>query len=153
MNPTMKRPSIRLLAAGLLAIAAAAPLHAIAQDGPPYGGHDRHGGPFLHELRELNLSDAQRQTIHGYLETARDSARAEFRTLHSLRRAFDTAIPGSSSYATAVAQLADAEAKAASERVQKMAALRGQIYAVLTDAQKSLLASKLAALPAPPEPL
>lgn len=152
MNRSMTRRASQMLAVALLAATIAAPLRAMAQDGPPHGGHHGHGGPFLHELHDLDLSDAQRQTIHGYVKASFQSARAELQNLHSLRHAFDTAAPGSAGYSTAVAQLADAESKAASGRVQAMAALRTQIYSVLTDPQKAQLAAKLASLPPPGPP-
>jgi Spy/CpxP family protein refolding chaperone len=153
MNRSMKRGITRALGVTLLALAVATPLQqAMAQDGPPHCGHGRHGGPFLHELHGLNLSDAQRQAIHGYVQASFQNARSEMQNLRSLRHAFDTAAPGSAGYSTAVAQLADAETKAAGDRVQAMAALRTQIYSVLTDAQKSQLAAKLASLPPPPPP-
>lgn len=140
----MKHKSM-LFPALLLTSALAMPLFVAAQDGPPHGGP--HGGPFLHELKSLDLSDAQRTTIKGYVDAARDQAQANFQSLHTLHRAFETATPDAAGYATTVTQLADAEATAARERVQMQAALRAQIYAVLTDAQKAKLASDLASLP------
>ena len=137
-------------------------VRALAQDAPPppagefgheaHHGPHGHGGPFMHELKNLDLSDSQRETIHGYVKTAHENGRANFETLRGAHRAFETAVPGSAGYGTVVAQMADAAAAAARDHVQKEAALRAEIYAVLTDAQKAKLASALASLPEPPAP-
>jgi periplasmic protein CpxP/Spy len=144
MNPkNLKLPAFLL--AGLLA----APLFVAAQEGPFHGEHGPHGGPFIHELQSLDLTDAQRTTIKGYVDAAHAQGRTSFESLRALHRAFETAAPTSAGYSTVVTQLADAEAAAARERVQMQAALRAQIYAVLTDTQKAKLASDLASLPEP----
>ncbi|GAC1627559.1 MAG: hypothetical protein NVS9B10_16640 [Nevskia sp.] len=149
-----------LPAAMLAALLLTASLPAVADDGPGsappgefgHGGHhDRHGGgPFMHALKDLDLSDSQRETIRGDVEAAHEDGRARFEALRSVHRAFETTVPGSAGYGTVVAQMADAAAAGARDRVQKAAALRAQIYALLTDAQKAKLASALASLPEPP---
>ncbi len=159
MISRLKKTIPAALFAGLLL---STPLFATAQDGPPPpgesgsgpGGHDPQGhhggGPFMHELRQLGLSDAQRETIRGYVEAAHAQGQAEHESMRSLHRAFETTAPNSAGYDTVVAQMADAAANAARAHVQKMAALRAQIYSALTDAQKAKLASELASLPEPP---
>ena len=126
------------------------PLLATAQDDPlPPGEHgDRgHGGPFMHELRELDLSSAQEEKIRRYVRAAHEQGRAGFEAMLKARHAFETTAPNSAGYGTVVSQTADNAANAAREHVQMEAALRAQVYSVLTDAQKSQLASRLASLP------
>lgn len=165
MNPT--HPTRRLLLRGLLSslLLFGGSFAACAQDEapPPIGapggpnggphGHGPHeGGPMLHLLRQLDLSDSQRDTIKGYVKSFHEQGRARFEAMRSVHRAFQTTPPDSPSYAAAVSQMADAAANMARDHVQREAALRQQIYAVLSDAQKSKLNSLIAALPEPPAP-
>lgn len=117
-----------------------------------HGGHHgrHHGGPFMHQLKSLDLSDAQRESIRAVIKASFESGKAQHESTRSLHRQMLTATPESAGYAALVNQLADAEANAARDRVQKMAALKGEIYAMLTDAQKAQLAEKLKNLPERP---
>ncbi len=128
------------------------------QDGKS-GGHHRgggkhhrggHGGPFMHELKSLDLSEAQRTSIRTAMKASFESGKSQHEAMRSLHRSMMTATPGSAGYSALVNQLADAEANAARDRVQKMAALKGEVYAMLTDAQKTQLTEKLKNLPEPP---
>ena len=145
------------LAAGFLI---AAPNFASAEGDTPtpeargeHGGrhHGRHhGGPFMHELKSLDLSDAQRSSIRNAMKASFEAGRTQHEATRSLHRAVLTTPPDSAGYAALVNQLADAEANAARDRVQKLAALKGEIYAMLTDTQKAQLTDKLKNLPEPP---
>lgn len=142
-----------MIAAPQLASAqAAAPApEARAEHGGRHHGHGRHhGGPFMHQLKSLDLSDAQRESIRAVIKASFESGKAQHESMRSLHRQMLTATPESAGYAALVNQLADAEANAARDRVQKMAALKGEIYAMLTDAQKAQLAEKLKNLPERP---
>lgn len=159
-------PARRLLIPSLLSslLLFGGTLGAMAQeDGPPppgaFGGHEgprgdgpHEGGPMLHLLRQLDLSDSQRDTIKGYVKRFHEQGRASFEAMRSVHRAFQTTPPDSASYGTVVTQMSDAAANMARDHVQREAALRKQIYAVLSDAQKSKLNSLIAALPEPPVP-
>ena len=116
------------------------------------GGHHGHhpGGPFLRELKSLVLSDAQRSSIRNAVKASFEAGRGQHEAIRSLHRAVLTTPPDSAGYTALVNQLADAEADAARDRVQTLAALKGEIYAMLTDAQKARLTEKLRNLPAPP---
>jgi len=94
------------------------------------------GGGFLAALRQLNLTDQQKQSIKGILGTARD----QFQPL--LTAADITAIsnPGDPNYAQAVR---DAQA-AASKRIEQFSGIEQQIYNLLTPAQKTQLPTVLA---------
>ena len=113
--------------------------------------HGRHpGGPFLRELKLLDLSDAQRGSIRTAIRSSFEAERGPHEATRSLHRAMLTTPPDSAGYAALVNQLADAEADAARDRVQRLAALKAEIYAMLTDAQKARLTEKLRNLPEPP---
>ncbi|MBA4284157.1 MAG: hypothetical protein C0434_01310 [Xanthomonadaceae bacterium] len=118
---------------------------------PGGGHHGRHlGGPFLRELRSLDLSEAQRSSVRNAVKASLDAGRSQHETLRSLQRRLLNTTPDSAGYAALVNQLADAEANAARDRVQKAAALKGELYAMLTDAQKARLITRLQQLPEPP---
>lgn len=118
----------------------------------PGGDHGRHhrGGPFFGELKALDLSDAQRDSIRTAMKSQWQAMRSEHEALRKLQRAVDTATPDSSGYAGLVNRLADAQANAARDRVQKQAALKAEVFAMLTPAQQSKLADQLRKLPEPP---
>lgn len=122
-----------------------------AGKGPGPEGHHGHGpgGPYLHELRDLDLSEAQRTQIKGFFDAGRDQASAGREAMRELHHRYDLAIPGSKEFTTLTTKLADAEASEARERVQKMAELRTQVYGVLTAEQRSKLATGLASRPEP----
>lgn len=116
-------------------------------DGRGHGPRGPHGGPFLHALKSLDLSDAQREAIRGAMKSSWSSARAGDEALHALRHQAMTTAPTAPGRAALVNRLADAEADAARDRVQKLAALQAEVYGMLTDAQRAQLAEKLKALP------
>lgn len=127
--------------------------------GPPHGGGwnhrggNRHGhrgrglhrrggqalvGVLLRQVRELNLSDQQRQHVRDLLTQARKQRQ------QGAAPAFDiTALgnPGSREFARAVQ---DAKDRAA-DRIQRESQLATQVYDVLTPAQQRDLATLLAA--------
>lgn len=143
-----------LLGAGILLSSAAFAGPGLGPDGGPDHGPGPHrGGPFLHELRDLDLSEAQRTQIRGLFEARRDAGRVSLDALRDLHRRFDLAIPGSAAYGTLTTQLADAESAAVRDRVQAAAELRTQVYALLTPAQRQQLATELAKIARRPPPL
>ena len=101
----------------------------------------------MHELKSLDLSEAQRTSIRTAMKASFESDKARHDAMRSLHRSMMTATPGSAGYSALVNQLADAEANAARDHVQKTAALKGEIYAMLTDTQKTQLTEKLKNLP------
>jgi Spy/CpxP family protein refolding chaperone len=115
--------------------------------GAPAGGH-RHwhhrggmaGGFMMHALHQLALTDAQKQSVHGILANARAQSKAQ----HQGGGAMNFAAlnnPGDPNHAAA---LQDLQARL-SARIQARDAVRQQIYGVLTQDQKTQLASIIAA--------
>ncbi len=138
------RKNITLALALASAMALAPFAIAAAQDGGPHGGHGHHGAAFA-AMSKLNLSDAQKASIKQIMQTAFAQNKPQRQALHQQREAFEAMAPNSSGYQAAASSLAQAEGAAAVARVQQRAAIRAQIYAVLTPAQQTQLASIKAA--------
>ncbi|MDI3258599.1 MAG: Spy/CpxP family protein refolding chaperone [Sinobacteraceae bacterium] len=96
--------------------------------------------PFMRELHQLGLSDAQKQTLRDYGRQEMQSLKPQMQALFQARLAFLTAQPGTSDFATAQANLSLAASAAAQARVQAEADFMTKAYGVLTDAQKAQLA-------------
>lgn len=126
-----------LLPAALLAAALAST--AVYAQGPGGGWHHHHGDAMMHELKELNLTDAQQASVKSLVQANHAQFKPQFEALMSQHQAFEAATPGTAAYENAAASLAQAASAAASAHVQAEAALRTQIYALLTDAQKAQL--------------
>jgi Spy/CpxP family protein refolding chaperone len=134
-----KNISLALMLASAVALAPFA--IASAQDGGPHGGFHGHGHGAFEAYSKLNLSDAQKASIKQILQTARSQGKAQREALHQQREAFEQMAPNASGYQTAATALAQAEGAATTARVQQRAAIRAQIYALLTPAQQSQLAT------------
>jgi Spy/CpxP family protein refolding chaperone len=126
-----------ILAAGMLSTA----VHAQGGDEQPGWHHHHRGGVLIHDLKALDLSDAQKASVKTLLQNARQQLKPQFEALRAQRQAFNAAVPGSPEFYNAGAALAQAASAAAGARVQQEAELRAQIYALLTDAQKQQLAA------------
>lgn len=121
----------------------------MAQDyGPGPGGPEAHGWHHHHRhdgammaLRQLDLSEAQKASVKQLVKASHEQFKPQFEALRSQRQAFNAATPGSAAFQSAAAGLAQAESAAAGARVQQQAALRTQIYNLLSDAQKAQLAN------------
>ena len=106
--------------------------------------HRHHGmlgvGMMMHTLHQLNLTDAQKQSVKQILV----NARAQFETQRQSAGAPNFAAlsnPGDPNHAAA---LQDLQTRM-SARIQARDQIQQQIYGVLTDQQKSQFASILAA--------
>lgn len=125
-----------VLAAAMLSTAVNAQDH-----GPgPDGWHHHHrGGALMHELKELNLSDAQKASVKELFKSSHQQLKPQMEAVMTQRQALNAATPGSPAFQSAAASLAQAASSAAGARVQQEATLRTQIYGLLTDAQKAQL--------------
>lgn len=129
--------------------AAAAPADA---PGPgPHGGpwHHHHGGPGRWYAK-LGLS-AEQQASMKAIWTA---AKPQMQSLHETMRANQLKLaqikPDDPNYATVVAEVAQSNATLASKRTSQAAELRSQMYALLTQPQKTQLATLEAQMAANP---
>jgi Spy/CpxP family protein refolding chaperone len=105
--------------------------------------HHHHGGMMggfmMHALHQLNLSAAQKQSVHGILASARTQAQAQ-RQGSGAANFSALANPGDPNHAAA---LQDMQTRMTA-RIQAREAVQQQIYAVLTADQKTQLASIIA---------
>ncbi len=92
-------------------------------------------------FRQLDLTPAQRASIHGFAKAGFQQLRPELLALRQNRAAFNRAVPGSAAYQAAANDLAHAEANAALARALRRADLRSQAYRILTPAQRTQLAT------------
>lgn len=134
-----KNLTLALAMASALALAPFAIAAAAGQDGGPHGGHGGHA--FAGEYAKLNLSDAQKANIKQIMQNAFSQTKTQRQNLRQQREAFEQMAPTASGYQAAATALAQAEGAAATARVQQRAAIRAQVYAVLTPAQQAQLAT------------
>ncbi len=111
----------------------------LAQGGGRHGGFG--GGPAA-ELERLGLSDSQWLQVHKIMQNHRKESRPLRGEEMALRKGFVTLNPGSGDYAQQVSKLQDQAAQVARDRVQDIASIKSQIYAVLDDAQRAKLAQR-----------
>jgi periplasmic protein CpxP/Spy len=113
-------------------------------DHGPGGRWHHHGGPgdgmMRHVLHELNLTDAQKQSVHQIMATARTQAQSQ-RQNGTAPNFAALENPGDPNHAAA---LQDFQTRMTAH-MQAEEQVRTQIYGVLTPAQKTQLASILAA--------
>ncbi|WP_130618330.1 Spy/CpxP family protein refolding chaperone [Dyella amyloliquefaciens] len=134
-----KNLTLALAMASALALAPFAIAAAAGQDGGPHGGHGGHA--FAGEYSKLNLSDTQKANIKQIMQNAFSQTKTQRQNLRQQREAFEQMAPNASGYQAAATALAQAEGAAATARVQQRAAIRAQVYAVLTPAQQAQLAT------------
>ena len=139
-----KHTLLGLALASALAIGTTVAVAAPDAGGPGPSGHGWHGhrghGQMM-MLHKLNLSDAQKASIKQIVSTNREQNKGQRQALRRQRAAFESMTPNQVGYQAAAASLAQAEGQAAQARVQQMANLRAQIYAVLTPAQQAQAAT------------
>jgi protein CpxP len=112
----------------------------------PGGNHWHHhrggmtGGFMMHALHQLNLTDAQKQSVHGILATAHSQAQAQRQSTGAANFAA-LANPGDPNHSAAVQEMQTRM----SAHLQAQEAVTQQIYGVLTADQKAQLTSIIAA--------
>lgn len=139
-----KRTILTLILASALSIgtiAMAAPGGAGGWNG---GDHHHHGHGRMMMLGKLDLSDAQRASIKQIVSGSREQNNPARQALRQQRAAFGSMTPDAVGYQAAAASLAQAEGQATQQRIERMASLKAQVYAVLTPAQKAQLATRRA---------
>jgi periplasmic protein CpxP/Spy len=97
------------------------------------------GGFMMHALHQLNLTDAQKQSVKTILTNARAQAKAQRQSGGSTNFAALND-PGSPNHAAALQELQTR----ISSRIQAREAVQQQIYGVLTQDQKTQLSSMIA---------
>ncbi|OOG57100.1 hypothetical protein B0E47_07195 [Rhodanobacter sp. B05] len=139
-----KHTLLGLALASALAIGTTVVMAAPGAGGPgssDHGWHGHRGHGQMMMLHKLNLSDAQKASIKQIVSTNREQNKGQRQALRQQRAAFESMTPNQVGYQAAAASLAQAEGQATQVRVQQMANLRAQIYAVLTPAQQAQAAT------------
>lgn len=140
-----KNLTLALAMTSALALAPFAIAAATGQDGGPqagwHGGHGHGHGDFAGAYAKLNLTDTQKANIKQIMQNSFSQTKTQRQNLRQQREAFEQMAPNASGYQAAANALAQAEGAAATARVQQRAAIRAQIYAVLTPAQQAQLAT------------
>lgn len=134
-----KNISLALVLASAVALAPFA--MASAQDGGPQGGFHGRGHGAFEAYSKLNLTDAQKASIKQIMQGAFSQGKAQRQALRQQREAFEQMAPNASGYQAAATALAQAEGAATTARVQQRAAIRAQVYAILSPAQQAQLTS------------
>ncbi|MEO8809616.1 MAG: Spy/CpxP family protein refolding chaperone [Rhodanobacter sp.] len=139
-----KHTLLGLALASALAIGTTVAVAAPGAGGPGSSGHGWHGhrghGQMM-MLHKLNLSDAQKASIKQIVSTNREQNKGQRQALRQQRDAFESMTPDQVGYQTAATSLAQAEGQATQARVQQMANVRAQVYAVLTPQQQAQAAT------------
>lgn len=139
------------LAAPVFADASASPSQTMTEGGHHHRGHHRghrwhhRSWPFAHALREVDLSDAQKKQVRGYLKASHKTIHEHMKGLRAERTAFLTAIPGSPEFGSAYNAYSSHAASAAQWRIQQIATVHTNIYNLLSGSQQSELKEELAA--------
>ncbi|MEO8777205.1 MAG: Spy/CpxP family protein refolding chaperone [Rhodanobacter sp.] len=105
-----------------------------------WNGHRGHDGQMM-MFHKLNLSDAQKASVKQIINSSRQQGKTQWQALRQQRAAFESMTPNQVGYQSAAASLAQAEGQATQARVQQMANVRAQIYALLTPAQQAQAAT------------
>lgn len=95
-------------------------------------------------LDELDLTPTQQSTIRETMQQNFQQLRPQLQALTQKRQAFETAIPGSAGYQSAVNDYARADADFAKAEILREGAVRSKVYQLLTPAQRTKLASLMA---------
>lgn len=113
--------------------------------GPGMHMRSRHGAmPILRMLHGLDLSDAQRDSIHQLLEKNREPHRALMERRFELRRAFFELDPVAPDYQKKADKIGADAARLAQETVHFDARVTSEVVALLTPDQTKQLQAKLA---------
>jgi len=89
---------------------------------------------------ELGISDEQRQTIRGLMDSARPNLEATAKQMYENLEMLRVTNPDHPQYAVIVARVSQSTGELAARSVTDLSQLRAQIWAVLTDAQRIRLA-------------
>ncbi len=153
-----------LVAAATIVAAYAGVAWAQTADEGPWQGHGHHHGGDMHgafghgpgdmfggfgpALKQLNLTDAQRQSVHSIMAAAHPDMQKMHEQMQTMMQTFETTLPDDPNYATVVAQATTQSQEMAAQMVKHMSDIRSQVYAVLTPDQKKQLPAILKSIAA-----
>jgi Spy/CpxP family protein refolding chaperone len=132
-------------------VAAAVPFaYALAQDSPtdamtdasPHGGWGhRHGWGAMRAFHELGLSDEQKASMKAILRSAAPGMKSLHEQIRANMQELRATAPDHPDYASVVASVSQKAGSLETQKTTQQANLYSQLYAVLTPAQKTQLAS------------
>ncbi len=105
-----------------------------------HGGAWGHGGPW-HLYSKLGLTAEQKSSMKAIFAAAKPQMRSLHEEMRTNQQKLAQVTPDDANYSTVVAEVAQTNATLASQRTSQEAQLRAQMYALLTPAQKTQLAS------------
>jgi Spy/CpxP family protein refolding chaperone len=138
------------LAAAILAAVAQAQAPPAPAPGDPFAHY--YSSPTVAALRQVDLSDAQKQAVRQIVEGHQEELRGLYQSQGQLRRSLARADPRAPDYDAQVGDIAQQAAALAAQRVQLAARLKSQIYGTLTEGQKIQLTTVLSTPRKEPEP-
>jgi protein CpxP len=148
MNSIRKLVAGILLAGGALIAAGTGFSLATAADvtptATPPAGAPGTGHPGFHHDRlfsKLNLTAEQQASIKAIMTAAKPQMKAMHEQMHANHLKLSQTKPDDPNYGNVVAEVAQTNATLASQRTTQGAEIKAQIYAVLTPAQKTQLAT------------
>jgi Spy/CpxP family protein refolding chaperone len=135
-----------LVAGGALLTGAAGSSSAIAQESteataPPPGPHGHHGWGPGRIYSKLGLSADQQASIKAILTAAKPQMQSLHQQMHANHLKLLETKPDDPAYAGVVSEVSQADATLAAQATTQREAVRAQMYAVLTPAQKTQLAT------------
>lgn len=142
------------IALGLIASALLATLYygvVWAHSGAPGGWHGHHHGGdavFGRVLKQLNLTPAQQQSVHGIFAAATPQMKALRTQMHTSMQALQMTMPDDPNYAAVVAQATQQSQQFAAAMIQHTSEVRTQIYAILSTEQKQKIPQLLSQIAA-----
>ncbi len=135
-----------LLASAALALAATSISIATAADDTaaaaptapgPYGWHHHHG----HLLSKLNLTAEQQASVKAIMSNAGPQMKSIHQEMRANSLKLQSTQPNDPNYANVVAEVTQANGSLHSQMISQQAAVRAQVFKVLTPAQQTQLAA------------
>jgi Spy/CpxP family protein refolding chaperone len=140
--------NIKLLYASILSVATATAAIAQTTDSntnttqPQQEGHHwkrRHDNGFFHELRHLNLTDAQKQQVHQIFDSNKVAFHTGMLNVLKAKQALQAAVDSNPDNQTNIQTLATNAANAEAAVTVQRIAVRAQVIKILTADQKTQL--------------
>jgi protein CpxP len=107
---------------------------ALARDFGGFGGHGDFGPRMI---RELDLSEAQREQVHEIMEAAKPQLVALREQIHANRIRLRETTPDDPNYSATVDEVSQAIAATTADMIRVSSRVRSDVYSILTPEQKA----------------
>ena len=128
-----------LIIAGIAALVIGATVLAVGHGFQGPGGHGRgpgHGDMLEHIARELNLTDAQKEQVKGFMESAESSANGIHAKLEEVHKQLDAATANGQFDEAQVRTLANQQAQLEADMLVEHLRAKSKVYSILTAEQR-----------------